>query len=417
MPFSRVIVKPCSPFVSARSRRCALAFVALATLVSVAVSSSARASDVALLPLGGGDRGTAVTSALREAATRAGHRPVEAERVQASLTARGGEPSAMRDLTALGAELQADYVVGGTVRARGRTGYTLSLRVVRVLSGRLEEADFDVNEATQARRLESIVRVVISDQGLESAPVGFLEDPEAVVASTTPPRSDPPPATPPTGGDDDDDLTPAEREAIQRAEEAERLRREEEERADAEAFGEDGRERTPRPSRGARTGPRPPARRYGENAAMVSFGVGPAFLVARPDPGNRPADAQTGAAMALLSLRGGFALASVRGLELRGGLDFYVGDVNAFAISAGAAYLLRPAASLPLDIGAAAEIGLFHGLTGGEPTLFQVRAEAVVTYALAREVQLELAPVSLTGLLGSPSALALGASARFAVRF
>ncbi|MCC7537383.1 MAG: hypothetical protein IT379_14265, partial [Deltaproteobacteria bacterium] len=219
---------------SARSRSIAIASAACGALACLWMASNARASDVAVLPIGTGERGAAVTTALREATTGAGHRPVEAARISESLTARGGrEPTVLRELTAMGAELQADYLVGGTARARGRTGYTLSLRIVTIMSGRLEEAEFDVNDATQARRLESILRIVCSEAGIESAPVGFLEDPDAVVAGTpsTPPGGQTT-TPPPTGdGSGDDELTESEREALRRAEEEERRRREEEERA------------------------------------------------------------------------------------------------------------------------------------------------------------------------------------------
>mgnify|MGYP001614659083 CR=1 FL=1 len=118
----------------------------------------------------------------------------------------------------------------------------------------------------------------------------------------------------------------------------------------------------------------------------------------------------------MLEARVGYGLATVRGLELRGGLDIVFGATSAVDVVVGAAYLASPF-SFPLHIGGAIELGAFLNTSGAREPAFLLRTGAVVAYRLAPSLYVEADLPAITVISAAGGLVALGAGARIGYRF
>jgi hypothetical protein len=142
-------------------------------------------------------------------------------------------------------------------------------------------------------------------------------------------------------------------------------------------------------------------------------GVGVGALVAVKRAGN----ARGSAAAGVVDLSLGYAIESVRGLELRG--DFAIGAIGPQSIGAdaGARYVLAIVPRARVFAGLEAGIGAFFTLGGDRAARLLLRGAVPIVWALHERAQIELVPeIEYAG--GGTTALFLaGGIARGVYRF
>lgn len=216
-------------------------------------------------------------------------------------------------------------------------------------------------------------------------------------------------------GDYDPDATREQREAEERArrEAEEQARREAEERAAREAEEQAAREAEERARREADEAARAWDERERYDGAghpiLIQLGLGFRPILAT---GQSNAD---GGVLGAIEGRVGYALSSLPGLELRGGLDIVFGASSAFALHGGAVYLASPWVH-PVHVGGGAEIGLFQAISGNRVPSFMFRASGVVSWHPTGNLYLEAAVPELMVLSANGGAVTFGMSVRLGVR-
>ena len=151
--------------------------------------------------------------------------------------------------------------------------------------------------------------------------------------------------------------------------------------------------------------------RYGDHGSMLgSGGLGGHLLVAVPESAR-------GGGLVSLQGRFGYDIESVSGLELRAGLDIFLGSASGFALTGGAAYLASPFQDTPIFVGGAVELGYYQALSGNRVPSLLVRASALGTWRMSDDLYLEVALPELTALSANGGALSIGTSVRVGSRF
>jgi hypothetical protein len=375
----------------------------LGGLLLCGLPSAARADQIVLLQLEGTAddlRNADVTQALSDTLRSMGHTVVTGDAVQ-----RAGIPGSPRtsdEFVAIAQANGAAWVLTAEVHPL-TAQYRLLLRAGYAPIRRVEELDVLVVVDEQAARLRDVLGSLVR-------PAGLGEDALRL-----------------TGGED-----------AAAAEERERLLREQREREAAEQAARDEAERQRQAEEEARAraefdrreAERAQAERDRLAAAfdareryaaspetpwLAQLGLSAAGLVVYDDS-NRPPTSTGGGAFAALEFRVGYGLASVRGLELRGGMDLVLGQVNAVDLVVGAAYLTSPF-SFPLHLGGAVELGAFLNTSGAREPGFLIRGGAVAAYRLAPRLYVEADLPTLTVISAAGGVVALGASARIGYRF
>jgi hypothetical protein len=374
--------------------KCQRAFtlLAIATALS-AMAASARADRVVLLPAVGDDASDTllerVDGILPDVVRAVGHTPVT-ERAAWDAPADVPPPRTANELRTV-AEIQgAEWAVVPKVRpAEG--GYWLTLRVGYGPEMRVELITTEVLEVRERDRLTEVLAALLRPEGVGAdAPTISGPDEQAREADRERREAE-------ERAQREAEAREAEERAQQEAEErADRERREAEERAQREAEAKERWETR---------------ERYGERGNwLVQAGLGVRPLVSTPEGG-------TGGALGAVELRGGHVFDAVPGLEVRGGVDIVFGAVGGFSLYGGAAYLGSYFADLPIFIGPSVELGLFHPVTGARTTSFMLRGSPVIAWRPTGALHLEAAVLEVTWLSARGGAVTLGFSARVGVRF
>lgn len=363
----------------------------------------ARADQVVMLPPEGtADEtlGADVEQALADTLRALGHTVLSGDTVQRAGIV--GSPRTSDEFVAIAQANGAAWVL--TSEVHPLTGqYRLMVRASYAPIRRVEELDVLVVTEEQAARLRDVLTSLVRPQGLGEDALRL------------------------TGGED-----------AAAAEERERLLREQHEREAREQAARDEAERQRQAADEARAraeferreAERAQAERDRLAAAfdareryaaspetpwLGQVGVSGAALMAYDDS-HRPATSTGGGAFAALEFRVGYGLASVRGLELRGGLHLVFGAVNAVDLVVGAAYLTSPF-SFPLHLGGAVELGAFLNTSGARAPGFLLCGGAVAAYRLAPRVYVEADLPTFTVISSAGGVVALGAGARIGYRF
>jgi len=379
-------------------------FTLLCALQLASPHSVAHADQIVLLPPEGNaddDRRADVEDTIAATLRALGHTVIAGDTIQ-----RGGvvgTPHTSDEMVAVAQANGAAWVLTSEIHPLNGQ-YRLLLRAGYAPIRRVEELDILVVVADETVRLRDILASMVR-------PAGLGEDALRL-----------------TGGEDA--AAAEERERLLReqrerdageqaardaaAREAERQRQAEEEARARAEFERREAERAQQ-RRDARAAEFERRERYAasaENPWLAQLGFSGAGLMVYPDP---PGPNVGGGLLGALEVRVGYGISSVRGLEVRGGLDVVFGATNAVNLLVGAVYLTSPFA-FPLHLGGGAELGAFINTSGAREPGFLIRGSFVAAYRLAPRLYVEVAP-GLTVVSAAGGLVALGASARIGYRF
>lgn len=320
----------------------------------------------------------AIRSLSHEAITEGGGMDTQAEAL----------PETANDMRAIAELRGAEWVVVPIVHDHGDQKYWITLRAGYAAETRVEELDAEVYRVRERERLSALLQAMLR-------PEGIGEDGLALAGEDTEGRA--------AQGDAD---------AQRQLEEEERARREAEEAARREQEARDAEE-------AARLEAEEAARleaeayenrdRYGnaDGLTMISVGVDLRPIVA---------SGRDGGMFGTVGIRVGRGFQSVNGLELRGGVDIGFGQVSAFAVYLGGAYLFSPWTT-PLHLGATLEVGLFYNTSGNRDPAFMGRVSALMAWNFKGAWYLEASLPELMYLSSASGALSIGVGLRLARRF
>ncbi|MDQ3033688.1 MAG: hypothetical protein M3Y87_14820 [Myxococcota bacterium] len=377
--------------------------IALAILVAI-TPAIARADRVVLYPVTGRadpDRLEEVEDHVADALRALGHEVVAPP---------GGissePPSTAAQMGGVATASGASYVVIAEIEPL-RAQYRLHVRVGYQATERVEELVVTVMAAEEEARLRDVLAAMLRPEGLGDDAVRLTGEPD-----------------------------PA-------ADEAERLRREDEERArqqaaDEEAAREEA-ERAAREAEEARTAEERAQREEAERAARereawnarATYGSDGEWLlliggeasyafgfsqrtVRLPDGTMEQRD--TGGGLGLIQARVGRAFSGTDGLELRGGIDVVLGAFGGMNIVLGGVWQFSPF-TFPIRIGVTIELGGSFTFTGARDAGFLVRGGAVASWAPIRQLQIELALPEIGVITNGAGAFLIGAAVRVGYRF
>lgn len=380
-----------------------LLLLSLSALQLVALESVAHADRIVLLPpLGNADdaRRADVEDAMAATLRALGHTVVVGDTIQRAGVV--GAPQTSDESVAIAQANGALWVLSSEVNSLNGQ-YRLVLRAGYAPIRRVEELDVLVVVADETPRLRDILASMVRPAGLGEDGLRLTGGEDAAAAEERERllreqrERD---AQAAAAQAEADRQRQAEEEARARAE----FERREAERAQAErdrlAAAFDARERYAASP---------------EHPWLVQLGFSAAGLMVYDDT-NRPPTSTGGGLLAAFEVRVGYGLASVRGLELRGGLDVVLGATNAVDLVVGAVYLTSPF-SFPLHIGGGVELGAFLNTSGARSPGFLLRGSIVAAYRLAPRLYVEADLPTLTAITSAGGIVALGAGARIGYRF
>lgn len=374
--------RPAFAVTQRRAVRGGLLVLGVLSVVASLAPAAARADRVVVLAATGPTDREALddlTDAVAAAARGLAHDAVsEAGALDAQTHAL---PEGANELRAVAELNNALWVVVPIVREVSADGYWLTLRVGYARDTRVEEIDAEVLNSHQHERLMALLRALLRPEG--------LGDDVAQLAGADQSARD-------AAERAEQEAARLAQEALDAEQQAERERleaeaRDAEERAAQERADFEGRER------------------YGAGRPMlfeVGLGVHPLL---------RTGSSGTGGTLGTFEAIFGYAIGDT-GLELRAGLDVVFGAAGGFALHGGAAYLASPFTA-PLHLGAAVDLGFFHGLTGNRVPSFMARAGALVVYHATTALYLEAQLPEITVLSANGGAVSLGLSVRAGTRF
>ncbi len=342
-----------------------------------------RARVVLLRPAGEipEERIDAVEDQVSEAITAAGFEPT----TEGIGTPDGAPPTTANEMRAI-AELQrAEYVVFVRVTP-GDHFATMLVRVGYAPAERVEEIELTISDGSHGRqRLVDVLRAMLRPDGVGADAERLVEESHGDMELDAAERTE-------QTGETDEERARREAEEAARREAADReaARRLQEQR-DAEArFA--GREQ------------------YGSRAPILfEGGVDVRALLSHDDT-------RTGGVLGGLSLRLGYALPGVTGLEIRGFFDLVTGATQGFALGGGAAFLVSPW-EYPVFLGGTVEAGYFQGLSGNRVPSFLVRVGGLAVWRFTDDLYLEASLPEFQVLTANSGVLSLGVSVRLGFRF
>jgi hypothetical protein len=378
---------------SRRERICQFAVLAVAFLLSL--PEIARADRVVLYPVTGRadpERLEHVEDELAAAIRDLGHEV---------LAPPGGlgvdrRPNTAAELGGVATASSAMYVVLAEVEPL-RAQYRLHVRVGYQPSERAEDLVVTVMEAEERARIREVLSAMLR-------PAGLGEDALRLTGETD---------------SASDDAARREEEERARAEAELAAQRETEERAAREA--EEARQAQERAQAEAQERERWNSRPlYGSDGRwLIAIGGGASYAVAF---GDRPVirdgmvagrTSEIGG-LGRIQARAGYAFSGLDGLELRGGLDVVLGAVGGLDVVVGGTWQFSPFLE-PIRIGPLVELGASFTFTGAQNAGFLVRAGALVSWAPIPQLQIELSP-DVAFLTNSPGAFMFGGSLRVGYR-
>lgn len=377
----------------------------IGAIALVMAPSLARADRAVLYPVTGRadpDRLEAIEDRIADAIRSAGH-DVIAPPGGIGVTDR---PSTAAQMGGVATASGAAYVVLAEVEPlRGQ--YRLHLHVGYQPTERIEDLVVTVMDAEEVARLRDVLAAMLRPDGLGDDAVRLTGEPDPDAA------------------------------------EAERLRREEEERAAREAAEAEARreeeERAAREAEEARRAEEEAAREAREREArereawnsratygsdgewllMIGGEASYAFGFSQRTvrlPDGTTAQRDTGGGLGLIQARIGRAFSGTDGLELRGGVDVVLGTIGGLNIVLGGVWQFSPF-TVPIRIGVTLELGGSFTFTGARDAGFLVRGGAVLSWAPVRQFQIELALPEIGVITNGPGAFLIGAALRVGYRF
>jgi hypothetical protein len=321
----------------------------------------ALADKVAVLPFTSAGQATSQELDLAREATRAavrqkGHTlPTDSEMLSAQMSTKDGVADTSLEYRAAGRASGSQWTVAGRVDPRGGP-YGLELEVCQVDSGRVESLTREIDPPEATQQIGEMLAILLRPEGIANADIPW----ERMVKK---PPTQPVPPTPPPG--------------------------------------------PPPPP------PKPAVRHaYAENRP-VALGAGGAVLAAVVRPGNARGPSTAG----LVEASGGYALAQVPGLELRGDFALAVAGPGSVSFDAGARYAVPVAPTVRLFAGPEAAVGAFFPTGGDRSARFLARGSAFVALGIGEQAQLELAGDAAVAPGGSGTLVLVGGTLRALVRF
>lgn len=385
------------------SRSILAAFTILA--IALAVPAAARADRVVLYPLTGradqdrlDDLEDHVDRVLREL----GHEVLAAPGGLSTID----RPATAAEMEGVATAAGATYVLAIEIEPL-RAQYRMHVRVGYQPTGRVEELTLTVLESEEHDRLTAVMRAMLRPEGLgedamrltgDAADQGAISEEERLRRE-----------------EEERARLAAEEEARRRAEEEERAREEEERRRAEERAAREAEEAAQR-ARDAWTN-RATYGSDGEWVVLVGGGASYAYLFT---PARVIRDAMligttTDAGFGLIEARLGRAFPGTDGLELRGGIDVFLGASGGMNVVLGAVWQLTPLAGVPIHLGPSIELGGSFSFTGGQNAGFVARASMVASWTPTPHFQLEVALPELG--VQTNAGLVLGAALRAGYRF
>ncbi len=352
---------------SALFRRLVPALLSAAILV---VAPLARADKVAVLDFASG--GSTTTSAqlgeahraTRDAVLALRHTlPTEGEMLTAHMAVKDGVADTSSEYRAAGRAASATWTVAGHVDAHGTT-YRLELEVCQVETGRVESLAREIDGGKATPEIGEMLALLVRPEGIGSS------EPPWEHAQAPAPVAPPPAAavgTPPS--------------------------------APAPVVASPPVEAVP-----------PPVYAQGLPFAV---GVGVGALGAL----HRAANARGSATAGVVGVSGSYAIAAVRGLELRADLDAGVLGPHSLSLDVGARWVTPIARRARIFAGPEAALGAFFALGGDRSARVLLHGGLAFVWAASDRVQLEVVPEVDYAGGGSGSLVLGGALARVALRF
>jgi hypothetical protein len=127
--------------------------------------------------------------------------------------------------------------------------------------------------------------------------------------------------------------------------------------------------------------------------------------------------ANGGGFVGTLQLRAAYAITSLPGFELRGGIDAVLGSTSGIGFLGGGAFLASLFSDTPIFIGGHIEFGINVATSGNKGASFVTRLGPVASWRATDSIHLELAPLDFTIISSNGGGLLLGSSLRLGYRF
>jgi hypothetical protein len=382
--------------------------VAFTVALLAGLPSGAHAERVVLYPVGGRADETRIAeiqNRLSDAVRAIGHEPIAPP-----VGLETARPQTSAQMSGVAAASGATYVLLADVEPMPGQ-YRLHLRVGYQPTGRVEELVVTVLQAAEQARLRDVLGALLRPEGLGDDVVRLTGEPNPAQLEAERRRREEEERARRQAEEEERARRQAEEEERRRAEEAEERRREEEEAR---------REREERARREQEAWEARP--RYGEDGEwMLSVGVHGGYAAGFSSRTVMRSDGSTaqyggGGGLFLIQARIGRFLSGTDGLEIRGGIDAVLGAIGAMNIVLGASWQWTPFVA-PIHLGIVAECGAGFTFTGARDAGFLVRAGAIASWAPTPRLQIELALPEMGVMTNGPGAWIFGASARVGYRF
>jgi hypothetical protein len=350
-------------------KRSASIFLAVALLLS---APAAWADKVAVLKFHGAGLTTAELEAARattrDAAVTRGHVfPTDAELMQAETAIHDGVADTSAEYRDAGRAAGADWTVAGRADANPSGGYHLELEVCQIASGRVESVARDIDGPTAKADVEEMLTFVLRPSGIgrETPPWLGRSKPKPPPPQPTPP---PPPPTPPPPPPKEEPKGP------------------------------------PPP-------PPPPPHEYAEGHPVIAgLGLGVSSALKRPTRASGPTTSM------IVDVYGGYALESLRGLELRANLGITAVGPSAFTLDGGARYAFAIATRFQLYAGPEVGLGAFVTEGAKKQAYFLTHGSAFLAWEPHPMFQVELLG-DLSAAVGGDTFVLGGGTVRGSARF
>lgn len=384
------------------SRSILALFTILATIAFL--PAAARADRVVLYPLTGHadqDRLDDLEDHIATVIRELGHEVVAAPGGLSTID----RPATAAEMEGVATAAGATYVAAIEIEPL-RAQYRMHVRVGYQPTGRVEELTVTILESEEHDRLTAVLRAMLRAEGLGEDAMrlsGEAEDP-AISEEERRRREE-----------EERARLAAEEEERRRREEEERAREEDERRRAEEAAAREVEEAAQR-AREAWAG-RATYGSDGEWVLLVGGAASYAYLFS-PAPVIRDArlDRTThDAGFGRIEARLGRAFAGTDGLELRGGIDVFLGASGGMNVVLGAVWQFTPLIDVPIHIGPTIELGGSFSFTGSQNAGLVARAGMVASWTPLEHLQLEIALPEIG--VQTNAGFVIGAALRAGYRF
>ena len=308
----------------------------------------------------------AARATTRDAVTAKGHVfPTDAELMQAETSIHDGVADTSAEYREAGRAAGADWVVAGRADANPAGGYRLEIEVCQISSGRVESAARDIEEPTAKADVEEMIAFVLRPAGIgrDTPPwLGKARPKPPPPQPVPPPPPPPPPPLPPP---------------------------------------------PPPPPKV----PEPPPHAYAEGHPIIAgLGLGVSSALKRPARASGPTTSM------IIDGFGGYAIESVRGLELRANLGVTAVGPSAFTLDGGARYAFAVLPRQQLYVGPELGLGAFVTEGAKKQGYFLTHGAAFIAWEPHPNVQVELLG-DLSAAVGGDTFVLGGGTVRGTARF